>query len=235
MVVINQVRSFNLMQGYIGVSDQRKRIVVVFRSSDQAADFRNDVDVLKEPIAGLNSTSSCAGVEVMRGIHRPWSAVHSDVITQLKDLTTKYPNYAIGITGHSLGGSITYLGFPVLAQLFADKEIIASPLNAFPIGNETFANMTTKLLSRTRVIRRGTEHGDSVPAVFPLNLPFSPFPSHHHVPTLSSLSPHNPLTINRTCTPSLPTLPLRHRILHRRHPENHPGPFRSTRLELFGW
>lgn len=151
------------IQGFIGVSDQRKRIEIVFRGSNEAKDYRNDLDIRKIAITGLSGTTWPTGVEVMHGIHNPWSAVHNDVIAQVKTLTAKHPTYAIGITGHSLGGSLTYLGFPVLAQIFPDKEIVAAPLNAFPIGNEAFAEMSTKLISRNRIVRRGTERGDGTP------------------------------------------------------------------------
>lgn len=112
----------------------------------------------------------------MRGIYKPWSAIHNDVIAQVKTLTAKHPNYAIGITGHSLGGSLTYLAFPVLAQIFPNKEIIAAPLNAFPIGNEAFAQGSKKLLSNKRIVRRGTQYNDGVPNLYTTSSPLAVLP-----------------------------------------------------------
>jgi len=102
-------------QEYIGISDQRKRIVMTFRDSDQLSDYRNDLDTRKEAIISLSGATVPASVEVMRGIFRPWSAVHTDVITQFKNRRSKYPSYRTTITGQSLGCSISYLEFPVLA------------------------------------------------------------------------------------------------------------------------
>ncbi|TLD18259.1 putative transporter [Venturia nashicola] len=163
-------------QGFIGVSDQQKRIVIVFRGSNELKDFRNDLDTRKVAITGLSGVTFPPGVEVMHGVHMPWGAVHNDVIAQVKSLTAKYPNYSIGITGHSLGGSLTYLGFPVLAQIFPNKEIVASPLNAFPIGNEAFAQHSTQLLSNKRIVRRGTQHNDGVPNMYTTSSPLSKLP-----------------------------------------------------------
>ncbi|RDI80429.1 putative transporter [Venturia inaequalis] len=171
-------------QGFIGVSDQRKRIEVVFRGSNQLTDFINDVDTRKVPVTGLNGVSFPPGVEIMHGIHRPWMAVHDDVIAHVKLLTTKYPTYAIGVTGHSLGGSMTYLGFPVLTQIFPTKQIFAVPLNAFPIGNEAFAQFSSKQISARRVVKRGTQNKDGVPNMYtpssPLTiLPLAPVMQHY--------------------------------------------------------
>lgn len=118
----------------------------------------------------------------MHGIHTPWSAVHNDVIAQVKTLTEKHPFYSIGITGHSLGGSLTYLGFPVLVQIFPNKAIVASPLNAFPIGNEAFAQLGTSLISNKRIVRRGTQNKDGVPNLYtkPTTLAVLPGPGLQH-------------------------------------------------------
>ncbi|QDS72443.1 hypothetical protein FKW77_009338 [Venturia effusa] len=163
-------------QGFIGVSDQRKRIIIVFRGSNELRDFRNDLDTRKVAITGLGGTNFPTNVEVMHGVHAPWAAIHNDVIAQVRTLASKNPFYSIGITGHSLGGSLTYLGFPVLAQIFPDKQIIAAPLNAFPIGNEAFAQHSSKLISTRRIVRRGTQKNDGVPNMYTNNTRLSLLP-----------------------------------------------------------
>lgn len=96
----------------------------------------------------------------MRGINRPWSAVHDDVISEVKSLIAKYPDYTLESTGHSLGGALTYISYVALAQNFPDKEITSNALAAFPIGNEAWANFAGSLQG---TMNRGNNAGDGVP------------------------------------------------------------------------
>lgn len=96
----------------------------------------------------------------MRGINRPWSSVHEDVIKEVKSLVEKYPDYALESTGHSLGGSLSYLSYVALAQNFPDKEITSNALAAFPIGNEAWADFAS---SQNGTMNRGNNAADGVP------------------------------------------------------------------------
>jgi hypothetical protein len=48
--------------------------------------------------------------------------VHESVISEVKSLISKYPDYSLESTEHSLGGSLTYI-YVALSQNFPDKEI----------------------------------------------------------------------------------------------------------------
>lgn len=119
----------------------------------------NDVDTtLVTP--SLSGVTFPSGVKIMRGINRPWSSVHEDVIKEVKSLVEKYPDYALESTGHSLGGSLSYLSYVALAQNFPDKEITSNALAAFPIGNEAWADFAS---SQNGTMNRGNNAADGVP------------------------------------------------------------------------
>lgn len=96
----------------------------------------------------------------MKGLTSPWSAVHDEVISEVKSLIEQYPDYTLESTGHSLGGALTYMSYIALSQNFPNKNITSNALAAFPIGNSAFANFGT---SQRGLLRRGNNAGDGVP------------------------------------------------------------------------
>ncbi|CAI7610514.1 unnamed protein product [Penicillium pancosmium] len=146
-------------QGYVGYSTDNKKITVVMRGSTTVTDILNDVDTtLVTP--SLSGVTFPAGVQIMRGVNRPWSAVHDDVISEVKSLISKYPDYTLESTGHSLGGALTYISYVALSQNFPDKEITSNALAAFPIGNAAWANFAGSLKG---TLNRGNNAADGVP------------------------------------------------------------------------
>ncbi|KAJ5692876.1 hypothetical protein N7462_002299 [Penicillium macrosclerotiorum] len=98
--------------------------------------------------------------QIMKGISSPWSAVHDTVISEVQSLIAKYPDYTLESTGHSLGGSLTYLSYVALAQNFPGKKITSNALAAFPIGNTAWANFAS---SQQGTLNRGNNALDGVP------------------------------------------------------------------------
>lgn len=98
----------------------------------------------------------------------------------------KYPDYTLETTGHSLGGSLSYISYVALAQNFPDKEITSNALAAFPIGNEAWANFAGSL---NGTMNRGNNAGDGVPVSIPRD----------------EYGNFNLLTISRTCMSALCT------------------------------
>lgn len=96
----------------------------------------------------------------MAGVYNPWASVHTSVISAVSSLVDKYPSYTLESTGHSLGGSLTYLSYIALAQNFPGKSITSNALAAFPIGNAAFANFGQ---SQAGLLDRGNNAGDGVP------------------------------------------------------------------------
>jgi predicted lipase len=87
-------------------------------------------------------------------------SVHATIIAEVARLVALYPTYTIEITGHSLGGSLTYLTYITLAQNFPKSTIEANAMAAFSIGNAAFAAFGTSI---NGTLRRGTMAGDGVP------------------------------------------------------------------------
>lgn len=122
-------------------------------------DFVNDIDIalITPELSGVTFPSD---VKIMRGVHRPWSAVHDTIITEVKALIAKYPDYTLEAVGHSLGGALTYIAHVALAQNFPDKSLVSNALNAFPIGNQAWADFGT---SQSGTFNRGNNVLDGVP------------------------------------------------------------------------
>jgi hypothetical protein len=146
-------------QGFVGYSTSKKRIAVVMRGSTTATDIINDIDTtLVTP--SLSGVSFPSDVRIMTGVYTPWSSVHASVITEVRRLIGLYPTYTLESTGHSLGGSLTYMSYIALAQNFPTKSITSNALAAFPIGNAAFAAFGT---AQAGLLRRGNNYGDGVP------------------------------------------------------------------------
>ena len=99
----------------------------------------------------------------MNGLYLPWSSVHDEVIAEVRSLIARFPTYTLETTGHSLGGSLTYLSYIALAQNFPGKAITSNALAAFPIGNSIFANFGS---AQTGFLRRGNNAMDGVPVTY---------------------------------------------------------------------
>jgi hypothetical protein len=122
-------------------------------------DILNDIDIhLVTP--SLSGVTFPSDVQIMRGINRPWSAIHDTVIAEVKSLIAKYPDYTLEAIGHSLGGALTSIAHVALAQNFPDKELTSNALAAFPIGNEAWANFAG---SQPGTFNRGNNVLDGVP------------------------------------------------------------------------
>ncbi|PWY71141.1 lipase [Aspergillus eucalypticola CBS 122712] len=149
-------------KGYIGYSTEKKRITIAMKGSTTVEDFANDEDVILVT-PSLSGVSFPSGVQVMQGVYWPWSSVHDTVIAEVKALIEQYPDYDLESTGHSLGGSLTYLSYIALAQNFPEKNVISNALAAYPIGNSAFANFGTSL---NGTLNRGNNAGDGVPNLY---------------------------------------------------------------------
>ena len=126
-------------------------------------DLLNDIDTT--PVTPtLSGVLFPAGTQVMAGVITPWASVHNQVIAEVRRLIALYPNYTLESTGHSLGGSLTYLSYIALAQNFPDKSIVSNAQAAFPIGNSIFANFGS---SQNGLLRRGNNANDGVPNMYP--------------------------------------------------------------------
>ncbi|OKO90325.1 hypothetical protein PENSUB_13458 [Penicillium subrubescens] len=150
---------FTDTNGYIGYSPTQKKISVVMRGSTTPTDFMNDADtaLVTPSLSGVNFP---AGVQIMKGVNDPWTSVHDSVISEVKSLLAKYPDYTLESAGHSLGGALTYISYVALAQNFPGVSITSNALAAFPIGNTAWANFGS---SQNGTLNRGNNANDGVP------------------------------------------------------------------------
>jgi Lipase (class 3) len=167
-------------QGYIGHDDTNKRISVVLRGSTDPHDILNDIDIVPvtPSLSGVNFPS---WTQLMKGVFDPWNSVHSEVIAAVSALVQQYPSYTLEVTGHSLGGSLTYLGHVALAQNFPGHTVTSNALAAFPIGNSVWAGFA----GSQGTLRRGNNAGDGVPNMW---LQFSHYGTEYYGPGIQGLT-----------------------------------------------
>jgi len=122
-------------------------------------DFINDLSttLVTPTLSGVNFPS---GVQIMTGVYTPWKSVHDIVISTVQSLIAQYPDYTLESTGHSLGGSLTYLAHIALVQNFPSKSVTSNAMAAFAIGNAEFAAFGAE---QNGLLRRGNNAGDGVP------------------------------------------------------------------------
>jgi hypothetical protein len=108
----------------------------------------------------LSGVNFPVGVQIMKGVNDPWNSVHDSVISEVKSLLAKYPDYTLESAGHSLGGALTYISYVALAQNFPGVPITSNALAAFPIGNTAWVNFGS---SQNGTLNRGNNANDGVP------------------------------------------------------------------------
>ena len=71
-----------------------------------------DTTLVTPSLSGVNFPS---GVQIMTGVYTPWKFVYDTVISAVKSLIAKYPDYTLESTGYSLGDSLAYMSYIALA------------------------------------------------------------------------------------------------------------------------
>jgi hypothetical protein len=84
-------------RGYIGYATSHSTIYVVFRGSSSIQNWLSDLDAVLTPYP------LCSDCNVHKGFYVTEQSCYSNVLTQVKNLKSKYPNYSVIVTGHSLG------------------------------------------------------------------------------------------------------------------------------------
>jgi pimeloyl-ACP methyl ester carboxylesterase len=86
--------------GYVAVDHTNKLIVVSFRGSETVDTWITDYK--------FDTTDSdiCSGCTAHRGFWNSWIDARDRVTPAVKEASTNFPDYKIGVVGHSLGGAI---------------------------------------------------------------------------------------------------------------------------------
>ena len=125
----------------ITISETNKRITVVFRGSESKSDWYYDLMILKTKILEEKYRNCSVHSGFYRQLHE--TDVYEQILEILKPLKEKNPDYAIYITGHSLGAALsTLFGFELAHEI--DSEITVVSFASPRVGNNIFRNVFDK-------------------------------------------------------------------------------------------
>ena len=125
----------------ITISETNKRITVVFRGSESKSDWYYDLMILKTKILEDTYRNCSVHSGFYKQLHE--TDVYEQILEILKPLKEEYPEYAIYITGHSLGAALsTLFGFELSHEIESEITVVsfASPR----VGNNVFRNVFDK-------------------------------------------------------------------------------------------
>ncbi|KAJ2817147.1 hypothetical protein FBU31_006322 [Coemansia sp. 'formosensis'] len=154
--------------GYIATNANKKTIIVAFRGSNEPGDWMESFAL--EPTSWPDNVS---GSSVVSGFLSGYLVASTQVVQNVVDLSTKFPDYKIVATGHSLGGARASL---FVADLTIKYPNLASRVQLFTYGqakcgNQAFAQYMDNLGIQ---IYREVNKGDIAP-----HLPFDNSPYVH--------------------------------------------------------
>ena len=125
----------------ITISETNKRITVVFRGSESKSDWYYDLMILKTGILQDKYRNCSVHSGFYQQLHE--TNVYEQILDIIKPLIETYPDYAIYVTGHSLGAALsTLFGFELSHEIDSNITVVsfASPR----IGNKVFRNVFDK-------------------------------------------------------------------------------------------
>jgi len=143
-----------------------KEIILSFRGTQQNS--------LSNWVSNLNIASTVAykdvpKAEVHDGFYHAYMGLHTQIISAVSRLTSKYPSLPVIITGHSLGGALATLAAIDLVETFKSSKFYVWNYGSPRVGNDIFANHVKQNVGYTW---RTTNQKDIVPHVPPRLLGF---------------------------------------------------------------
>lgn len=140
--------------GYIGYQPITQSIAVAFRGSESVSNWLSDLNAV------MTDYPNCQGCQVHKGFYTAEQAVFLQVKNEVDRLLSKYPDYQVLVTGHSLGAALATLTAVDLRSEGIDNVNMFS-YGSPRIGNTAFANFYSSLLGNNT--NRITHHKDIVP------------------------------------------------------------------------
>jgi hypothetical protein len=173
-------------QGYVGYLPSDKSIYVVFRGTSGTKNWITDLNAFK---TDYTSFPEC-DCQVHKGFYNSEQRVIAGVIAEVKSLKKSHSDYAVKVTGHSLGAAHAQLASMDLMKAgitIANLYNFGQPRT----GDQKYATFATKKLNIFRV----THNRDEVP-----HLPFTTKMEFYHLCTEIHEDEAGALhTCNNTC------------------------------------
>ncbi|KAI9357061.1 Alpha/Beta hydrolase protein [Zopfochytrium polystomum] len=158
------------MQGWVGVNENLKTIVVAFRGSSNFDNWLANLNFLK---TDLSLPGAPSAVKVHSGFYNVWTAIKPSITPLVNNLKSRYPSYTVSFTGHSLGAAVaTFAAIDAKNSGQATaSNIVLSTVGEPRIGNTDFSNYVISL--NFGVHRRAVNYNDIVPHLPPSSFSFA--------------------------------------------------------------
>ena len=116
------------IQAGITLCENKRRICVVFRGSESRSDWYYDLLIMKHNLRD--------DIKVHSGFYKQLTEnnVYDNIVSEVKHLIAKYPDFSIYITGHSLGGALSTL-FGYMLSNEIDNQITVVSFASPRVGN----------------------------------------------------------------------------------------------------
>ncbi|ORZ23139.1 lipase [Absidia repens] len=153
--------------GFIITSKSQEMIFLVFRGTNSIRSAVVDMKFIKKKYPSVGK-----GTEVHAGFYDSYVSVQEKVLTTMGQLFTKYPDYKIDITGHSLGAAQAVLGAMDLYQ--RNSHVTPSNTKLYTYGEPRVGNQDFAAYAKsTKIPKIRTVHAaDMVPHLPPMSLGF---------------------------------------------------------------
>lgn len=156
-VVTKTINDKKDTQGFIGYLPSDKSIYVVFRGSSSIQNWITDLTVTKTTYNQYCCGSKCM---IHKGFYNEVVAEYSAIYNEVKSLKSKFSDYKVKTTGHSLGAALSQI---TAMMLKADGINVATHYNFGQprIGDSAYAKCANSYLPTERV----THLKDTVPHI----------------------------------------------------------------------
>ncbi|KAJ7240165.1 alpha/beta-hydrolase [Mycena haematopus] len=150
-------------QAFIARDDSREEIVVSFRGSFDSDDVATDLDMFLVPFVSLGISKS---FNVHSGFLAAYNRVAGSVLTVVKAQVSKFPEYAVIVTGHSLGGSLAAIGATSLKVFLPRATMKLYTFGQPRTGDQGFATFVESTIGVDNIFRAVHTY-DGVPTIIP--------------------------------------------------------------------
>ncbi|KAJ5111107.1 feruloyl esterase A [Penicillium argentinense] len=155
------------INGWVLRDDTRREIITVFRGTGSGKNLDLDTNYT---LAALDTLPKCTGCAVHGGYYLGWLSVQDQVESFVQQQAKNYPDYALTVTGHSLGASMAAI---TAAQLSATYGNISLYTFGEPrTGNQAYASYVNQAFNtgspETTRFFRVTHANDGIPNLPPV-------------------------------------------------------------------